>query len=102
MNIIENEINSKKSKIDELNNKVNQLTSEKEKVEKEIINIEYELSIRTEYLILTLIKDVNEKFNLMREVGYEIENYGKRLSFLSDVIDTDNKRIEYFTESVDK
>ena len=102
MNIIENEINSKKSKIDELNNKVNQLTSEKEKVEKEIIDIEYELSIRTEDLILTLIKDVNEKFNLMREVGYEIENYGKRLSFLSDVIDTDNKRIEYFTESVDK
>ena len=99
---MENEINSKKIKIDELNDVVNQLISEKEKIEKEISDIEYELSVRTEDLILTLVKDINEKFNLITELGYEIKNYGKRLNFLSEVIDVDNKKVEFFTESIDK
>ena len=99
---MENEINSKKIKIDELNDKVNQLISEKEKIEKEIGDIDYELSVRTEDLILTLVKDINEKFNLITELGYEIKNYGKRLNFLSEVIDVDNKKVEFFTESIDK
>ena len=99
---MENEINSKKIKIDELNDKVNKLISEKEKIEKEISDIDYELSVRTEDLILTLVKDINEKFNLITELGYEIKNYGKRLNFLSEVIDVDNKKVEFFTESIDK
>ena len=99
---MENKINSKKIKIDELNDKVNQLISEKEKIEKEIGDIDYELSVRTEDLILTLVKDINEKFNLITELGYEIKNYGKRLNFLSEVIDVDNKKVEFFTESIDK
>ena len=99
---MENEINSKKIKIDELNDKVNQLISEKEKIEKEISDIEYELSVRTEDLILTLVKDINEKFDLITELGYEIKNYGKKLSFLSEAIDVDNKKVEFFTESIDK
>ena len=99
---MENEINSKKIKIDELNDIVNQLISEKEKIEKEIGDIDYELSVRTEDLILTLVKDINEKFNLITELGYEIKNYGKRLNFLSEVIDVDNKKVEFFTESIDK
>ena len=99
---MENEINSKKIKIDELNDIVNQLISEKEKIEKEISDIDYELSVRTEDLILTLIKDINEKFDLITELGYEIKNYGKRLNFLSEVIDVDNKKVEFFTESIDK
>ena len=99
---MENEINSKKIKIDELNDKVNQLISEKEKIEKEIGDIDYELSVRTEDLILTLVKDINEKFNLITELGYEIKNYGKRLNFLSEVIDVDNKKVEFFMESIDK
>ena len=97
-----NEINSKKIKIDELNDIVNQLISEKEKIEKEISDIDYELSVKTEDLILTLIKDINEKFDLITELGYEIKNYGKRLNFLSEVIDVDNKKVEFFTESIDK
>ena len=99
---MENEINSKKIKIDELNDIVNQLISEKEKIEKEISDIDYELSVRTEDLILTLVKDINEKFNLITELGYEIKNYGKRLNFLSEVIDVDNKKVEFFMESIDK
>ena len=99
---MENEINSKKSKIDELNGIVNQLISEKEKIEKEIGDIDYELSVRTEDLILTLVKDINEKFDLITDLGYEIKNYGKRLNFLSEVIDVDNKKVEFFTESIDK
>lgn len=99
---MENEINSKKIKIDELNDVVNQLISEKEKIEKEIGDIDYELSVRTEDLILTLIKDINEKFDLITELGYEIENYGKKLNFLSEVIDVDNKKVEFFMESIDK
>ena len=99
---MENEINSKKIKIDELNDIVNQLISEKEKIEKEISDIDYELSVRTEDLILTLVKDINEKFDLITELGYEIKNYGKRLSFLSEAIDVDNKKVEFFTESIDK
>ena len=99
---MENEINSKKIKIDELNDVVNQLISEKEKIEKEISDIEYELSVRTEDLILTLVKDINKKFDLITELGYEIKNYGKRLNFLSEVIDVDNKKVEFFTESIDK
>ena len=99
---MENEINSKKIKIDELNDIVNQLISEKEKIEKEISDIDYELSVRTEDLILTLVKDINEKFNLITELGYEIKNYGKRLNFLSEVIDVDNKKVEFFTESIEK
>ena len=99
---MENEINSKKIKIDELNDIVNQLISEKEKIEKEISDIEYELSVKTEDLILTLIKDINEKFDLITELGYEIKNYGKRLNFLSEAIDVDNKKVEFFTESIDK
>ena len=99
---MENEINSKKIKIDELNDVVNQLISEKEKIEKEISDIEYELSVKTEDLILTLIKDINEKFDLITELGYEIKNYGKRLNFLSEAIDVDNKKVEFFTESIDK
>lgn len=99
---MENEINSKKIKIDELNDIVNQLINEKEKIEKEISDIDYELSVRTEDLILTLIKDINEKFDLITELGYEIKNYGKRLDFLSEAIDVDNKKVEFFTESIDK
>lgn len=99
---MENEINSKKIKIDELNDIVNQLINEKEKIEKEISDIDYELSVRTEDLILTLIKDINEKFDLITELGYEIKNYGKRLNFLSEAIDVDNKKVEFFTESIDK
>ena len=99
---MENEINSKKIKIDELYDIANQLISEKEKIEKEISDIDYELSVRTEDLILTLVKDINEKFNLITELGYEIKNYGKRLNFLSEVIDVDNKKVEFFTESIDK
>ena len=99
---MENEINSKKIKIDELNDKVNQLISEKEKIEKEISDIEYELSVRTEDLILTLVKDINEKFDLITDLGYEIKNYGKRLNFLSEAIDVDNKKVEFFMESIDK
>ena len=99
---MENEINSKKIKIDGLNDIVNQLISEKEKIEKEISDIEYELSVRTEDLILTLVKDINKKFDLITELGYEIKNYGKRLNFLSEVIDVDNKKVEFFTESIDK
>ena len=99
---MENEINSKKIKIDELNDIVNQLISEKEKIEKEISDIDYELSVRTEDLILTLVKDINEKFDLITDLGYEIKNYGKRLNFLSEVIDVDNKKVEFFTESIDK
>ena len=94
---MENEINWKKIKIDKLNNIVNQLISEKE-----ISDIEYELSVKTEDLILTLIKDINEKFDLITEVGDEIKKYGKRLNFLSEVIDVDNKKVEFFTESIDK
>lgn len=99
---MKNEINSKKIKIDELNDIVNQLISEKEKIEKEIGDIDYELSVRTEDLILTLIKDINEKFDLIIELGYEIKNYGKKLSFLSEAIDVDNKKVEFFMESIDK
>ena len=99
---MENEINSKKIKIDELYDIANQLISEKEKIEKEISDIDYELSVRTEDLILTLVKEINEKFNLITELGYEIKNYGKRLNFLSEVIDVDNKKVEFFTESIDK
>ena len=99
---MENEINSKKIKIDELNDVVNQLISEKEKIEKEISDIDYELSVRTEDLILTLVKDINEKFDLITDLGYEIKNYGKRLNFLSEAIDVDNKKVEFFTESIDK
>ena len=99
---MENEINSKKIKIDELYDIANQLISEKEKIEKEISDIDYELSVRTEDLILTLIKDINEKFDLITDLGYEIKNYGKRLNFLSEAIDADNKKVEFFTESIDK
>ena len=99
---MENEINSKKIKIDELNDVVNQLISEKEKIEKEISDIDYELSVRTEDLILTLVKDINEKFDLITKLGYEIKNYGKRLNFLSEAIDVDNKKVEFFMESIDK
>ena len=70
----------------------------------------------TLYVILNVSGDLKEIGNtsvseatgadnvsiILEDKKSTLKNYGKRLNFLSEAIDVDNKKVEFFMESIDK